>query len=41
MRIVAEDGAAVPTNDFVEYTAARLIGLLGLPLPPALAEVTG
>jgi hypothetical protein len=39
--LVAEDGAAVPTDDFVEDTAARLIGLLGLPLPPALAEVTG
>jgi hypothetical protein len=39
--LVAEDGAAVPTDDFVEDTAARLIGLLGLPLPPASAELTG
>ena len=39
--LVAEDGTAQPTDDFVEDTAARLIGLLGLPLPPALAEVTG
>jgi hypothetical protein len=39
--LVAEDGAVEPTDDFVEDTAARLLGLLGLPLPPALAEVTG
>jgi hypothetical protein len=39
--LVAEDGAAGKPDDFVEDTAARLIGLLGLPLPPALAEVTG
>jgi hypothetical protein len=38
--LLAEDGAA-PQHDFVEDAAARLIGLLGLPLPPALAEVTG
>jgi hypothetical protein len=38
--LVAEDGAALP-DDFVEDTAARLLALLGLPLPPALAEVTG
>jgi hypothetical protein len=40
-QLVAEDGAGAPADDFVEDTAARLIGLLGLPLPPALAEVTG
>jgi hypothetical protein len=40
-RLVAESGTAEPADDFVEDTAARLIGLLGLPLPPALAEVTG
>ena len=39
--LVAEDGAAEPADDFVEDTAARLLALLGLPLPPALAEVTG
>ena len=39
--LVAEDGAREPADDFVEDTAARLIALLGLPLPPALAEVTG
>ena len=38
--LVAEQ-AAVPEHDFVEDAAARLIRLLGLPLPPALAEVTG
>src|SRR3954453_8975625 len=39
--LVAETGGTVPDGDFVEDTAAPLIGLLGLPLPPALAEVTG
>jgi hypothetical protein len=39
--LVAEDGTAAPGDDFVEDTAARLLELLGLPLPPALAEVTG
>ena len=38
--LVAEDGLAAPGDDFVEDTAARLLELLGLPLPPALAEVT-
>jgi hypothetical protein len=37
--LVAEDGEA-PPDDFVEDSAATLIALLGLPLPPALAEVT-
>jgi hypothetical protein len=37
--LVAEDAAA-PADDFVEDSAARLIALLGLPLPPALLEVT-
>jgi hypothetical protein len=36
--LLAEDGG-VPTEDFVEDSAATLIALLGLPLPPALAEV--
>jgi hypothetical protein len=39
--LVAEDGTAAPDDDFVEDTVARLIQLLGLPLPPALVEVTG
>ncbi len=39
--LVAEDGIEEPEDDFVEDTVARLIRLLGLPLPPALAEVTG
>jgi hypothetical protein len=39
--LVAETGSSVPDDDFVEDTAAHLIRLLGLPLPPALAEVTG
>ena len=39
--LVAENGTTVPDDDFVEDTAARLIQLLGLPLPPALEEVTG
>jgi hypothetical protein len=39
--LVAETGGTVPDDDFVEDTAAHLIRLLGLPLPPALAEVTG
>jgi hypothetical protein len=34
-----QDGGG-PGEDFVEDAAARLIHLLGLPLPPALAEVT-
>jgi hypothetical protein len=38
--LIADDGAA-PLDDFVEDSAATLIALLGLPLPPALAEVTG
>jgi hypothetical protein len=38
--LVADDHAAPPPDDFVEDSAARLIQLLGLPLPPALAEVT-
>jgi hypothetical protein len=39
--LVAETGNSVPDDDFVEDTAAHLIQLLGLPLPLALAEVTG
>ena len=39
--LVAESGSTVPDDDFVEDTAAHLIQLLGLPLPPALQEVTG
>jgi hypothetical protein len=39
--LVAEDGTHAPGDDFVEDTVARLLELLGLPLPPALAEVTG
>ena len=39
-KLVAED-AGPPPDDFVEDSAARLIALLGLPLPAALAEVTG
>jgi hypothetical protein len=39
--LVAEEGGpGEPGEDFVEDAAARLIHLLGLPLPPALAEVT-
>jgi hypothetical protein len=38
--LVAGDDAEKPADDFVEDSAARLIRLLGLPLPPALAEVT-
>jgi len=38
--LIADDGAA-PVDDFVEDSAATLIALLGLPLPPALAEVAG
>jgi hypothetical protein len=38
--LVAEEGAEDAGTDFVEDAAARLIHLLGLPLPPALAEVT-
>ena len=40
-QLVAEDGDTVPEDDFVEDTVARLIQLLGLPLPAALEEVTG
>jgi hypothetical protein len=36
--LLAEDGGT-PSDDFVEDSAATLIALLGLPLPPALAEV--
>lgn len=39
--LVAETDAGPPPDDFVEDSAARLIRLLGLPLPAALAEVTG
>ena len=39
--LVADDGETTPADDFVEDTVARLIQLLGLPLPPALEEVTG
>lgn len=39
--LVADDDAEDPPDDFVEDAAARLIRLLGLPVPPALAEVTG
>jgi hypothetical protein len=38
--LVAEAGDGEPGDDFVEDAAARLVRLLGLPLPPALAEVT-
>jgi len=38
--LVAEDGGTPPDDDFVEDTVARLIQLLGLPLPAALEEVT-
>jgi hypothetical protein len=38
--LIADDGTA-PLDDFVEDSAATLIALLGLPLPPALDEVTG
>ena len=38
--LVADDVAGPPPDDFVEDSAARLIQLLGLPLPAALAEVT-
>ena len=41
LELVAEDGLDEPDDEFVEDTAARLLALLGLPLPPALAEVTG
>ena len=40
-RLVAEDHVEQPPEDFVEESAARLIELLGLPLPDPLAEVTG
>jgi hypothetical protein len=39
--LVADEATEEPADDFVEDAAARLIHLLGLPLPPALAEVTG
>src|SRR3954468_20593530 len=38
--LVAENGSTVPDDDFVEDTVARLLQLVGLPLPPALEEVT-
>jgi hypothetical protein len=38
--LVAEEVTGAPADDFVEDSAARLIQLLGLPLPPALLEVT-
>jgi hypothetical protein len=38
--VAEEGGVAEPGGDFVEDAAARLLHLLGLPLPPALAEVT-
>jgi hypothetical protein len=38
--LVAEEGVGEVGEDFVEDDVARLIHLLGLPLPPALAEVT-
>jgi hypothetical protein len=41
VRTLVAEKAAVPADDFVEDSAARLIRALGLPLPPALAEVTG
>jgi hypothetical protein len=39
--LVAEDGATTTDDDFVEETVARLLQLLGLPLPAPLAEITG
>lgn len=39
--LVAEDGREEPVEDFVEDSVARLLELLGLPLPAPLAEVTG
>ena len=39
-QLVAGEEHAPPPDDFVEDSAARLIQLLGLPLPAALAEVT-
>lgn len=38
--LVAVEEFVPPPDDFVEDSAARLIQLLGLPLPAALAEVT-
>ena len=38
--LVAEEGDGDLADEFVEESAALLIALLGLPLPPALAEVT-
>jgi len=38
--LVADEDPAPPEDDFVEDSAARLIQLLGLPLPPALLEIT-
>ncbi len=40
-KLVAAEDSGPPPEDFVEDSAARLIQLLGLPLPAALAEVTG
>ena len=40
-RLVAGEHVERPPEDFVEESAAKLIGLLGLPLPAPLAEVTG
>jgi hypothetical protein len=39
VRILVAEDDGTPTDDFVEDSAATLIALLGLPLPPALAEV--
>jgi hypothetical protein len=41
VRVLVAEDRGVPADDFVEDSAATLIALLGLPLPPALAEVTG
>lgn len=40
VRGLVAGNAGAPVDDFVEDSAARLIALLGLPLPPALLEVT-
>lgn len=40
VRELVAEGTDEAGEDFVEDAAARLIHLLGLPLPPALAEVT-
>ena len=36
--LVAEDGTEEPSDDFVEDTARRLLGLLDLPVPDELAD---